>query len=452
MTKDSVEVIKNIDGTIQQGIIRKNGRKILAFTHVYDDIGLLREVDFQGKITTEALDLYTLINKERRIHTMAEKSIDTWHDRGTYKEWLADGSYTERWEQGFRPWLYHGRTGSYWRSESFSNPDFKDWTNPLIGQDPFTATPFKEQPWTRHILMRNEHPNTLGVLDQLYVGFPKAHHRQVFTFEARLSQGEQTPDNHYIGFEVNSGGSFGNLATLGCFGGLYYLYAMNFRHVGAPLETLLTLNYPNAWARYALIYDPPLLEFWQSKVANVDQLELAGRLDLVDVRGKAIPFMANEDTTAFSEFKVGNIWIYELESPGTLKNEYRNTIEPIKTPTIWRLQNIVNAGDTVVWTPAAGKRFRWMGGSISVPGRTTLAAAGFETIAFHDGAGAINISYDIALPAAVAAIPLNWSETFNFPGNGYISTAINNPLIVNLSAACTAGYIHVNVWGTEELF
>jgi hypothetical protein len=251
---------------------------------------------------------------------------------------------------------------------------------------------------------------------------------------------------------VNSGGSFGNLACLTCLGGVMQLYAVNYRHVGASLNIPFSLLYPNAWARYALIYDPPLLELWQSSLADVNVLQFAARLDLQDIRGKAIPFMANEDTTGFSEFKVGNIWIYELESPGTLKNEYRNTIEPLKTPTIWRLQNVVNAGDTAVWTPAAGKRFRWMGGSISVPGRTTLAAAGFETISFHDGGGAINISYDIALPAAVALIPQNWSETFNFPGNGYISTAINNPLIVNLSAALTAGYIHVNVWGTEELF
>ena len=119
-------------------------------------------------------------------------------------------------------------------------------------------------------------------------------------------------------------------------------------------------------------------------------------------------------------------------------------------PTVWRTVQAAALGATVVWQAPAGLRFRLMGGMLTVPGRCAMAAAGIEVITFLDGAMPTGLAFDIALPAAVAAIPLNLVLPLDLIPDGYLSVRPGNALSVNLGTALTAGAIRVCVWGSEE--
>lgn len=116
----------------------------------------------------------------------------------------------------------------------------------------------------------------------------------------------------------------------------------------------------------------------------------------------------------------------------------------LRTPTVFRTVTATAAGETIVWNPAAGRRFRLMGYSISVCG--TLAALGVETIDFLDGTGGAIIASHLA---AVAATVSGDSQISVQLGNG-IPGVLDNNLVVDLGTAFTAGGVAINVWGTEE--
>lgn len=102
------------------------------------------------------------------------------------------------------------------------------------------------------------------------------------------------------------------------------------------------------------------------------------------------------------------------------------------------------AGDTAVWTPASGKKFRLMGYAVSVCG--TLAVLGVEVIQLRDSATVI--ARHAAAVGATVLGDTQFGQVYN--GNGQLSALVNNVLNVNLGTAMTAGGVYVNAWGTEE--
>jgi len=106
----------------------------------------------------------------------------------------------------------------------------------------------------------------------------------------------------------------------------------------------------------------------------------------------------------------------------------------VRTASTFKDQSTVAIGTiATVWTPASGKKFRLMGGSISV------SATG--SVLFEDNsAGAGNFIY--RTPTLVAGSPFN----FDLPG-GRLSATINNVLKATLS---TTGNLVGTLWGTEE--
>ena len=150
------------------------------------------------------------------------------------------------------------------------------------------------------------------------------------------------------------------------------------------------------------------------------------------VEGEAHIMLSYDPTTG--------AWVQTtLYNPLTGKGETKRTLTKI-IPTAL----ISAAGNTAIWTPAAGKKFRLIGFSVVVRGDTTTAAGSLVTLL--DGATTIdNVCW---LATTVATQPNRWSEPL--PGNGYLSAAANNILYANLSAAATAGGIYINVWGCEE--
>ena len=93
---------------------------------------------------------------------------------------------------------------------------------------------------------------------------------------------------------------------------------------------------------------------------------------------------------------------------------------------------ITSGTPVAVWTPASGKKFRLMGGAVS------LSVAGY--ILFEDNSGTVVWQS----PTLLAGTPYNLPDNF---GNGILSAAANNPLYLDVSAS---GTVNGGVFGTEE--
>jgi hypothetical protein len=121
--------------------------------------------------------------------------------------------------------------------------------------------------------------------------------------------------------------------------------------------------------------------------------------------------------------------------------------EPLRTPGKFVHALCTTVAATVVWDPAAGKKFRLMG-YVIIPA-AGMAAAGIQLITLLDEAAAITIAHQVYLPAA-ANVVNQAPIVVQLPGNGFLSVAADNRLSVTLTSACTAGAISVMAYGTEE--
>jgi len=123
-----------------------------------------------------------------------------------------------------------------------------------------------------------------------------------------------------------------------------------------------------------------------------------------------------------------------------------------RTPKVFTTKSSATAsGDTAVWTPAAGKKFRVMRFMIAVQGLSTTAAGGTVAITLRDATSAILHTFNINVPAvALTGAALLYESNWIDLGNGYLSAVANNVLNVNLGTAFTAGGVDVFVAGTEE--
>jgi len=123
-------------------------------------------------------------------------------------------------------------------------------------------------------------------------------------------------------------------------------------------------------------------------------------------------------------------------------------LEAQRTPDHFLSVETAVAAATVVWTPAAGYRFRLMGGIISFAG-PIYAAAAANSITLQDEAAAIQMIFNCWIPTVAAHMP---AIAFDLKPNGYLSVAANNRLrILNSGGNFTAGSIRIDVWGTEEV-
>lgn len=109
------------------------------------------------------------------------------------------------------------------------------------------------------------------------------------------------------------------------------------------------------------------------------------------------------------------------------------TNEPIRNPNKFIDMSAVAIGSiATVWTPTSGKKFRLMGGIVSVS-----AAA---NVLFEDNAGG---AFVFRLPKLLVDTPF----AFTLGGNGFLSAAANNVLKATSSASAS---ITGTLYGTEE--
>ena len=110
------------------------------------------------------------------------------------------------------------------------------------------------------------------------------------------------------------------------------------------------------------------------------------------------------------------------------------------------------AGNTAIWTPAAGKRFRLKRLMLMLPGNAYCGSPTDLTLDLRDGAASIGLTFFVFLPGAAANTP---GCIFQTPwidlGDGYVSSAAGNALNLNLSATIAgAGAAQIIVAGVEE--
>jgi hypothetical protein len=109
------------------------------------------------------------------------------------------------------------------------------------------------------------------------------------------------------------------------------------------------------------------------------------------------------------------------------------TWDRLRIPTIFKsLQAVAIGAIATVWTPAGGKKFRLMGGSVSIS-----AAA---SVLLEDNAGGTTI---IQLPALLANVPYQFDLA-----NGILSGAANR--VLKATASVTPCTITGFLYGAEE--
>ena len=124
------------------------------------------------------------------------------------------------------------------------------------------------------------------------------------------------------------------------------------------------------------------------------------------------------------------------------------TWDRLRTPNVFKTVSTAAAGNTALWTPAAGLKFRLMRVHMSITSNAAAAAAAVLLSQLLDGATFFGISDNNYIPLA-GVIQQHQNFVFDL-GNGYLSAAANNVLNINLSFALTAGILDVTVAGTEE--
>ncbi len=126
------------------------------------------------------------------------------------------------------------------------------------------------------------------------------------------------------------------------------------------------------------------------------------------------------------------------------------------TPNVFKSVQASASGDTAVWTPTTGKKFRLLKYQIVVPTNCTLASRAVEVIKLRDGTTDLLLTHDVFLgqtapvETAAAPPPTLYNSGWVDLGDGILSAAANNVLNVNLGTALAAGNVRVNVAGVEE--
>ena len=139
----------------------------------------------------------------------------------------------------------------------------------------------------------------------------------------------------------------------------------------------------------------------------------------------------------------------------TIANQYvstgSTTRDAARTPTTFKTATATASGDTALWTPTSGKKFRLMRFRIEVTGDAATSGGAVIDVLLRDSTTATGIGFSVFVPAtgvttSEGVLGTGWIDL----GNGILSAAANNVLNINLSAALSAGKVRVVCCGTEE--
>lgn len=122
-----------------------------------------------------------------------------------------------------------------------------------------------------------------------------------------------------------------------------------------------------------------------------------------------------------------------------------------RTPAVFKSATATASGNTALWTPTTGKKFRLMRYRLEITANAAWATGGVITTAFQDATTDMGLQHSVFIPATAGTVMgADYNTGWVDLGNGRLSSAINQVLNVNLSAALTSGTCRVVVAGTEE--
>lgn len=127
------------------------------------------------------------------------------------------------------------------------------------------------------------------------------------------------------------------------------------------------------------------------------------------------------------------------------------TWDRYRLPRIFKSVTATASGNTAVWVPTTGKRFQLLRAQFFLTSDAATATGGPLTVKLQDVTTDIGVSVPVYVPTTGGTGGGGWtSGQVDLGAYGYRSSAVNQTLNVNLSAALTAGSLGVMVMGTEE--
>lgn len=123
-----------------------------------------------------------------------------------------------------------------------------------------------------------------------------------------------------------------------------------------------------------------------------------------------------------------------------------------RTPTVFKTIQATASGNTAVWTPGTGNKFRLLKLFVQLTDNASLASGAVLTISLQDSTTAMPIAFDVFVPttAVTTTIGDGLEQELDLGDFGIQSAAANNVLNVNLSAALATGNARIIAMGTEE--
>ena len=188
------------------------------------------------------------------------------------------------------------------------------------------------------------------------------------------------------------------------------------------------------------------------------ELRAIAVIPLNPVTGKfQLPIILTDGTTPTSAAEISVMGNANIGSSGSkllrtgalmaFSNVASTNYEQARTPTIFKNAAPAAAPATTdVWTPAGGKKFRLMGGVISMSG--SIAAVALRTLKLiEETAGTVIVELHLDIPVTGGSVAVN----FTIPGNGFLASTVDKKLqAVTAGGTYVTGTDAVSVWGTEE--
>jgi hypothetical protein len=126
-------------------------------------------------------------------------------------------------------------------------------------------------------------------------------------------------------------------------------------------------------------------------------------------------------------------------------------MQTAKVANVFKTATATASGNTALWTPAGGKKFRLLKYMIQITADAAQSVAGDLDITFQDSASAMPFGFSVFVPSSGGTVfgggaMTPWIDI----GDGFLSAVANNVLNINLSAALTGGKVRCQAIGFEQ--